>query len=136
MVRLLYVAVPLRIVQTVLFYFNTAPDLCGAGYAAQNPVPNNLWFELNDMAASTNSFRVHASNTLDNGPRQFPSGDTYLMSAISTNSGAAAVDQQFVISEVGVYIGGSDHTQSATYYYVLGDDINHDNDNDGHSALQ
>lgn len=107
--------------QTVLFYFNTAPNLCGAGYLAQNPVPSNLWFELNDMAASANSFRVNVANTLTNGARQFPSGDTYMMAAISTNSGVATVDQQFVVSEVGVYIGGNDHTQSSSYYYVLGD---------------
>ena len=106
---------------TVLFYFNTAPNVCGSGYQPDTAVPQSLWFELNDMAASAISFRVNPANTLNNGPLQFPNGDTFSAVAVSTNSGAPAQEIEFVVSEVGVFIGGA--ITNPTYHYVLGDTI-------------
>jgi hypothetical protein len=105
--------------QKVLLYFNTAPNRCGGGYAASAPVSSSRWFELNDLASDPISFRADVDNVLDNGPLQFPSGDAFMFAAVSTNSGATAQEIEFVVSEVGVFIGG-EHT-NPSYHYVLAD---------------
>ena len=41
----------------VLFYFNTAPNQCGKGYAPRGTaVPSTLWFELNDLAGPAGKY--------------------------------------------------------------------------------
>ena len=104
----------------VLFYFNHAPDRCGASYGASTPVPSSLWYELSDISSGSQDFRVDPGNVLNNGPSQFPSGDTFFTTAINTNSAAPSSEIEFVISEAGVFVGGDPNT-SPTYHYTFTD---------------
>ncbi len=65
------------------------------------------------------NFRVHASNTLDNGALQFPSGDTFMTVALSTNSGAPSTEIEFVMGEAGVFVGGSSTNALYQYQYTF-----------------